>query len=136
MAAPEYEQWMDRGRAHQREGRPIDAMLCFHRAARLDTRASDPHFAAGEAQWQLGRLPEALAEWREATRIVSNHAAPLQAVAEALLALGDTPGAIAAAARVQVLMPKDARAALILGNRCAADGRSRGSRAGARTSTR
>ena len=115
MSTPEYEQWMDRGRAHQREGRPIDAILCFHRAARLDIRASDPHFATGEAQWQLGRLPEALAAWREATRIVPNHAAPLQAVAEALLALGDTPGAIAAAARVQVLMPKDARAALILG---------------------
>jgi len=115
MAAAEYEQWMERGRAHQNEGRPIDAMLCFHRAARLDPRASDPHFAIGETQWRLGRLPEAIAAWREASRIVPNHAAPLQATAEALLALGDLDGAVATAAKVQTLMPNDGRAALIRG---------------------
>jgi predicted O-linked N-acetylglucosamine transferase (SPINDLY family) len=115
MAATEYEQWMERGRTHQRDGRPIDAMLCFHRAAKLDPRSSDPQFAVGETQWQLGRLPEAVAAWREASRIVPNHAAPLQATAEALLALGDQDGAMATAAKVQTLMPNDRRAALIRG---------------------
>ena len=115
MAAAEYEQWMERGRAHQNEGRPIDAMLCFHHAAKLDPRASDPQFAIGETQWQLGRLPEAIDAWREASRIVPNHAAPLQATAEALLALGDLDGAVATAAKVQTLMPNDGRAALICG---------------------
>ncbi len=115
MAAAEYEQWMERGRAHQSEGRPIDAMLCFHRAARLDPRSSDPQFAIGETQWQLGRLPEAITAWREASRIVPNHAAPLQATAEALLAMGDLDGAVATASKVQSLMPNDGRAALIRG---------------------
>ena len=115
MAAPEYFEWMDRGRAHQREGRPIDAMLCYHRAARIDPSASDPHFALGETHWQLGRLPDAITAWREASRITRNHMAPVQAEAEALLAIGDTDGAVAAAKRVQTLMPKDARAALIRG---------------------
>jgi len=115
MAAPEYFEWMDRGRAHQREGRPIDAMLCYHRAARIDPTASDPHFALGETHWQLGRLPDAITAWREASRITHNHMAPVQAEAEALLAIGDTEGAVTAAKRVQALMPQDARAALIRG---------------------
>ncbi len=106
---------MDRGRAHQREGRPIDAMLCFHRATRINPKSSDPHFAIGEAQWQLGRLPAAIAAWREASRITRNHMAPLQAEAEALLAIGDTAGAVAAAKRVQSLVPEDGRTALICG---------------------
>ena len=122
MAASEYAEWMNRGRAHQREGRPIDAMLCYHRAARVDPRASDPLFALGEAQWQLGRLPDAITAWREASRITRNHMAPVRAEAEALLAIGDTAGAVAAAKRVQSLMPKDARAALIRGIGALVDG--------------
>jgi predicted O-linked N-acetylglucosamine transferase (SPINDLY family) len=115
MTESEYGEWMDRGRAHQRDGRPIDAMLCYERAARGNPDSSDPHFALGEVQWQLGRLPGALAAWREASRITRNYMAPVQAEAEALLAIGDTGGAVAAAKRVQSLMPQDARAALIRG---------------------
>ena len=115
MTASEYREWMDRGRAHQRAGRPIDAMLCYERAARGNLGSSDPQFALGEVLWQLGRLPDALAAWREASRISRNHMAPVQAEAEALLAMGDTAGAVAAAKRVQSLMPQDRRAALIRG---------------------
>ena len=115
MAAPEYAQWFERGRAHQQAGRAIDAMLCYRRATRADPRASDPHFVLGEVLWQLGRLPEAIGAWREASRLVPVHLAPLQALAEALLATDDAAGARAAAARVQALAPDDARAALIGG---------------------
>ena len=68
-AASESADWVARGRAHQWEGRPVDAMLCFRRASRADPRAPDPHFVLGEVLWQLGRLPEALAAWREAARL-------------------------------------------------------------------
>ncbi len=113
MATSEYVQWFERGRAHQFEGRPLDAMLCFRRAARAEPRASDPHFVLGEVLWQLGRVPDAIAAWRESARLSPSHLAPAQALAEALLATGDWSGAHAAAGRVLAIAPDDLRAALI-----------------------
>jgi predicted O-linked N-acetylglucosamine transferase (SPINDLY family) len=115
MATPEYAQWVARGRAHQEEGRPVDAMLCFWRAVRADPRAPDPHFVLGEVLWQQGRLSDALAAWREASRLDPGFPAPVQALAEALLATGDAPGARDAADRVLVLLADNARAAMIRG---------------------
>ena len=88
-AASEVADWIARGRAHQREGRPVDALLCFRRASRADPRAADPHFVLGEALWQLGRLPEAVGAWQEAARVDPAFLAPWQAISEALLATGD-----------------------------------------------
>ena len=113
MATPEYAQWFERGRAHQREGRAIDAMLCYRRAARADPRASDPHFVLGEVLWQLGRPAEAITAWREGARLSPAHLAPAQALAEALLATGDFAAARVAAERVLALAPGDSRATLI-----------------------
>ncbi len=113
MGTPEYAQWFARGQAHQREGRAIDAMLCYRRAARADPRASDPHFVLGEVLWQLGRPAEAIVAWREGSRLAPAHLAPAQALAEALLATGDSAAARAAAERVLALAPGDARATLI-----------------------
>lgn len=113
MATPDYVQWLERGRAHQREGRAIDAMLCYRRAARADPRASDPHFVLGEVLWQLGRPTEAIMAWRESLRLAPAHLAPAQALAEALLATDESAAARAAAERVLALAPGDARATLI-----------------------
>jgi protein O-GlcNAc transferase len=113
MATSEYVQWFERGRAHQFEGRPLDAMLCFRRAARAEPRASDPHFVLGEVLWQLGRLSDAIAAWRESTRLSPSHLAPAQALAEALLATGDWTAAEVAAERVLAIAPDEPRAALI-----------------------
>ncbi len=115
MATPEYAQWLARGRAHQAENRPIDAMLCYRRALRVEARASAPHFHLGEVLWQLGRIPDAIAAWREALRADSRDLASTQALAEALLATGDASGARDAAGRVLALAPDNARATMIRG---------------------
>ena len=104
-AASESADWVARGRAHQWEGRPVDAMLCFRRASRADPRAPDPHFVLGEVLWQLGRLSEALAAWREAARLDASFLAPRQALAEALLAAGDAATALSMAEQVIALAP-------------------------------
>ena len=115
MATPPFAQWLARGRAHQWEGRPVDAMLCFRQAARLDAHAPDPRFHLGEVLWQLGRLPAAVAAWREATAIAPAHVAAWTAIAEASLAGGDHAAALEAALRVLALTPGDARAEAIAG---------------------
>ena len=69
MAAPDYAQWLARGRAHQAQGRAVDAMLCYRRAIRGDPKAPEAQFHLGETLWQLGRLPdEALEAWRAAAQ--------------------------------------------------------------------
>jgi predicted O-linked N-acetylglucosamine transferase (SPINDLY family) len=114
-AASEVADWIARGRTHQDEGRPVDALLCFRRASRADPRAPDPYFVLGEVLWQLGRLPEAVGAWQEAARIDPAYLAPWQAISEALLATGDEAGARDATERVLALSPGNARARLILG---------------------
>ena len=103
------------GPPHQWEGRPVDAMLCFRQAARLEARAPDPRFHLGEVLWQLGRLPAAAAAWREATAIAPAHVAAWTAIAEASLAGGEYATAHEAALRVLALTPGDARAEAIAG---------------------
>ena len=115
MATADYPEWIARGRRHQVEGRPVDAMLCFRQAGRAQATAPDVHFHLGEVLWQLGRLPEAIAEWREALRLDRRFIAPAQALAEALLALGDGVAAREAADRALSLVPGDIRAEAIAG---------------------
>src|ERR1700746_3899031 len=99
MSASEYNQWLKRGRAHQWNGREIDALLCFRRAQRVNPRASDAAFPLVEVLWQLGRAPDAIAAWRDAAAANGAHLAPNLALAEALLAAGDFAGAADAANR-------------------------------------
>src|SRR5258708_24947108 len=112
-AMSESTEWIARGRFHQWEGRPVDAMLCFRRASRADPSAPDPYFVLGEALWQLGRLPDSLSAWREATRLDPSFLAPRQALAEASLATGDMAAARAAAGEVLALPPRNPRAQMI-----------------------
>ena len=114
-SASEVDDWIARGRVHQHERRPVDALLCFRRASRVDPRAPDPYFVLGEVLWQLGRLPEALSAWQEAARLHPGYLAPWQAISEARLATADDAGALEAAERVLSLAPGNARARLIRG---------------------
>ena len=115
MPEQAHAEWLERGRAHQWQGQPIDALLCFREAIRADARASDAHFHLGEIQWQLGRFADAIAAWRESLRIAPRFLAPAQALAEALLATGDAAGAAQAAGRVLAQAPGDVRAEFIAG---------------------
>jgi len=92
-------EWLERGRVHQRQGRAVDAMLCYRRAAREEPRAMEPRFHLGEVLWQLGRLPDAIALWREAAGLAPDHPAVQMALAEALLGTGEMQGARDIAAR-------------------------------------
>ncbi len=112
-AAAECAEWVARGRTHQWQGRPVDAMLCFRRASRASPRTADPHFELGEVFWQFGRVHDALAAWREAARLNPAFLAPWQALAEASLATGDATAARTAAERVLALAPGNTRAGLI-----------------------
>jgi cytochrome c-type biogenesis protein CcmH/NrfG len=102
-AAPTFADWLARGRAHQWQGRPIDAIPCFERAARMEPRAGDAPFHLGEVRWQLGLVREAIGAWREAVHRAPDHLAPRLALAEALLFVGDDRGAHEAAGRSRSL---------------------------------
>ncbi|MEJ7668533.1 MAG: tetratricopeptide repeat protein [Casimicrobiaceae bacterium] len=110
MATSVYADWMARGRTHQWEGRPADAISCFRRAAREAPYAADPRFHLGEVLWQLGLPDEAIGAWREAGRVDSNFLAARLALAEALFTRGDWAGANEAATGALAAAPTEPRA--------------------------
>ena len=93
-----------------RAGRPIDAVLCFRRAAHANPRDADARFHLGEVLWQLGLSDEAIAAWRDAAQIDSRFLAARLALAESLLARADYAGAQAAAGEALALAPLELRA--------------------------
>ncbi len=113
MAEGDYADWLQRGRVHQWQGRPVDAMLCFRRAAALAPTAADPRFLLGEVQWQLGAVAGAVEAWRDAAGVAPTHVASHLALAEASMALGDLDGALAAARTAVDLAPQDPAARVL-----------------------
>lgn len=112
MAANAFADWVLRGRAHQQEGRPADALPCFRRAAREDPRSPLPHFHLGEALWQLGLADDAQRAWRTAANLDRAFAPPRLALAEAAFARGDFVAALDSAREAVAAAPEDARAKL------------------------
>jgi predicted O-linked N-acetylglucosamine transferase (SPINDLY family) len=106
-------EWLARGRNHQWQHRPVDAMLCFRRAVREDPGAGNARFHLGEVLWRLGRQAEAIAVWRDATEVAPAFPAVRQALAEALITTGDVAGAKDAADALLAADPTDARARAI-----------------------
>ena len=51
-----YGEWLARGQAHQQAGRPIDAMLCFRQALKVNRHAVLAQFHLGEVLSAL-RMP-------------------------------------------------------------------------------
>lgn len=115
MGTPESKPWRERGRTHQAEGRAIDAMICFRRAARLDPRGADTRFHLGEVCWQLALSADAIAAWQEALSVDPRHFPAACALAESLLATGDWRAARDAADRALTLFPHAARITAIRG---------------------
>jgi len=113
MAEPAYADWLQRGRTHQWEGRPVDAMLCFQRAAAIAPDGVDARYLLGEVQWQVGAIAASVAAWRDAARVAPTHLASHLALAEAHLALGEPGLARDAAERALALAPDDAAALLL-----------------------
>lgn len=102
--------WVERGRAHQREGRPVDAIPCFRRASREMPGSPVPHFHLGEVWWQLGRPADALRAWRQAADLDAAFLPPRLALIEAALHEGEYAIARDAAEQAAAVAPADARA--------------------------
>src|SRR3982751_1533724 len=110
MTLERYAGWLARGRAHQAEGRVIDAMLCYRRALRGAANGIDARFHLGEIAWHLGSQAEAIAAWQAAIERSPNHVPSLHALADAFAATGQFDPAVAAVGRVLALRPDDPRA--------------------------
>jgi len=110
MADDAFTAWLERGRAHQREGRPADAIPCFRRASREMPDSPVPHFHLGEVWWQLGRPADALRAWRRAADLDAAFLPPRLALVEAGLHEGEYAIARDAAEEAAAIAPADARA--------------------------
>ena len=85
MAGTAFDDWLARGRTHQFEGRPADAIPCFRRAAREDPASPVPLFHLGEVLWQLGLAADALAAWQASAQRHRTFLPPRLALAEAAM---------------------------------------------------
>ncbi|MEP7206599.1 MAG: tetratricopeptide repeat protein [Casimicrobiaceae bacterium] len=108
-------EWVARGRGHQQQSRPVDAMLCYRRAVRLDPSTADAHLHLGEVLWQLKRPDEAISAWREAVRLAPDQLRAHLALIEATLARAEFVAAEAAAATALARFPGVAPALLVAG---------------------
>jgi protein O-GlcNAc transferase len=122
MAEQAFAEWIARGRAHQQEGRPADAIPCFHRAAREAPHSPVPAFHLGEAYWQLGRVREDVDAWRASAGRDSTVLPSRLALAEVAMTRGDYADARVIASEVAALAPADARARATLVTVRAAEG--------------
>ncbi len=105
MVAISQGEWLARGRAHQSEGRAIDALQCFRQAQRVAPRAIAPRFLLGQLLWQLGKVQDAIVAWRQALAIAPGDINLLLPLAESLLATGLPGEAREFAARAVALEP-------------------------------
>ena len=113
MTAEASAEWLARGRNHQSQQRPVDAMLCYRRAVHEDPSDPKARLRLGEVLWQLGRQTDAIAAWREAMQSAPAFPAARRALAEALIATGDLAGAKNVAESLLELNPDNARAKVI-----------------------
>jgi protein O-GlcNAc transferase len=109
MTAAVYADWLQRGLAHMKAGRGIDAVLCFRRAIQANAKGAEARFRLGEVLWQLGLADEAIQSWRNAIVDDVRFLAPRLALGEALLSRGEFAEAHAAAAEVIAMAPDDLR---------------------------
>src|SRR4051812_47558836 len=110
MTLERYAGWLGRGRAHQREGRIIDALLCYRRALHEVASGIEARFHLGEIAWQFGNAAEAVAAWQSAIEISPVHLPSWHALADAHAADGDFVAAARAVRRVLAIRPDEPRA--------------------------
>ncbi|HET7607154.1 MAG TPA: tetratricopeptide repeat protein, partial [Gammaproteobacteria bacterium] len=101
------------GRAHQAEGRAIDALLCYRLALREAPDGIDARFHLGEIAWHLGNAGDAIAAWQGVAARSTGHLPSLHALADAYAATGQFDAATQAASRVLALAPKEPRASAL-----------------------
>jgi predicted O-linked N-acetylglucosamine transferase (SPINDLY family) len=114
MTLDGYAEWLARGRAHQKDGRIIDALLCYRRALHEVSAGVEARFHVGEIAWQFGKTGDAFAAWESAVAVAPNHLPSWHALADAHAVAGDYVAARRAAERVLALRPDEGRAKPLL----------------------
>ena len=109
MTLERYSTWLAHGRAHQGEGRPIDALLCYRLALRESPDGIDARFHLGEIAWHLGNAGDAIAAWEGVVARSTEHRPSLHALADAYAATGQFDAAAQAASRVLARSPREPR---------------------------
>ena len=99
-------EWLARGEAQRKAGRPVDAMLAYRRALRSKEHAVQAHFHLGELLHDVGRDAEAFAAWRAALTQQPEHVPSLLAFAAAMRRSGDFAEAARACRRVLACEPQ------------------------------
>ncbi len=112
MAAA-YGDWLARARTHLDDGRVLDALSCFRKAARLAPRAGEPLDGIADALWRLGKPEEAIVAWREAVARNPGNVPAWQAIADAASLVGDDALAGEATAHVLKAAPENKRALFV-----------------------
>src|SRR6478752_5741005 len=100
MTLERYVDWLGRGRAHQQEGRIIDALLCYRRALNEISAGVEARFHLGEIAWLFGNVADAIAAWQSAVATSPLHLPSWHALADAYAAQGDFVAASNAVRRV------------------------------------
>ena len=102
--------WLARGRAHQRAGRNIDALLCYREALEANRYAIQVHHHLGEVLRDLGRDSDAFDAWRMVLTLQPRHLPALLAFGAAARRIGKTAEAAEAYRRAMAFEPQNREA--------------------------
>ncbi len=106
----DYGQWFARGRAHQKAGRPIDAIVCYRRALRSNRHAVQTQYRLGEALRDIGREDEARRVWHAGLALAPAHGGMLRCAADVARRSGAYDEAHDAYGRILAARPGDPEA--------------------------
>jgi Flp pilus assembly protein TadD len=82
-----------RGLAFDRAGKPLEAMMAFQEAARLNSNNAEVHLSLGKTELALGRVSDAIAELQETLRLSPGNAQAKRLLSQAYRRAGDSKSA-------------------------------------------
>jgi Flp pilus assembly protein TadD len=82
-----------RGLAFYRVGKPLEAMMAFQEAARLNSNNAEVHLSLGKTELALGRVSDAIAELQETLRLSPGNPQAKRLLSQAYRRAGDSKSA-------------------------------------------
>ena len=82
-----------RGLAFDRAGKPLEAMMAFQEAVRLNSNNAEVHLSLGKTELALGRVSDAIAELQQALRLNPGNAQAKRLLSQAYRRAGDSKSA-------------------------------------------
>ena len=104
------DEWLARGRAHQRAGRNVDALVCYREMLESNGHALQALYHRGEALRDLGRYGEAFDAWRTVLTRQPGHVPALLAFGAAARYIGKTAESAEAYRRAIAVEPQNREA--------------------------